>query len=377
MSSTLDEHRLYLSDTVRLDAFERALRELIRPGDVVLDLGAGTGVMSFLACRSGAARVYAVESSPLIADAERIAHLNGFADRIVFINERSTTATLPEPVDLVVSDLLGPLGCEVGLPECFEDAARRFLKPTGCLVPGEVELWGAPLEDSSLTGAIDFWNTVRGVDFSALQERAASSGYARKVRCTNLLSPGGKVTQFRLGIDAPELIRGDVTYRVTRNGTLNGIATWFRARLSPSTEITNDPCAQSPLTRKQMVFPCRHPANVAAGDSVRLTLTIRLLDVVIDWRIEVLSRDQRRVATSHGNTFDGMLLTADEIAAADPGRRPSLTPWGCARRSVVELCDGRTLREIEDAVFERHRNLFASRVSASAFVVNVLRDYAN
>ena len=55
MSLVLDEHREYLSDRNRLDVYARAIAELVKPGAVVVDLGAGTGIMGLLACRAGAA----------------------------------------------------------------------------------------------------------------------------------------------------------------------------------------------------------------------------------------------------------------------------------------------------------------------------------
>ena len=38
-----------LSDRVRMDAFEKAISSVVSPGDHVLDLGAGTGILGFLA----------------------------------------------------------------------------------------------------------------------------------------------------------------------------------------------------------------------------------------------------------------------------------------------------------------------------------------
>src|SRR3954454_9887879 len=104
MSLVVDEHREYLADSVRVATFAAALGALVRPGDIVLDLASGTGILGLLACRAGAARVYAIEIGSIVEVARQIARDNGFGDRIVSIHDMAERASLPERVDLIVTD---------------------------------------------------------------------------------------------------------------------------------------------------------------------------------------------------------------------------------------------------------------------------------
>src|SRR5262245_14115993 len=98
-----------LDDATRVPAYLEALKRSVRPGSVVLDLGAGFGYFALAACRLGASRVYAVEPAESVSLLPSLARLNGYADRIVTLRDLSTRVTLPEPVDLVVADIRGVL----------------------------------------------------------------------------------------------------------------------------------------------------------------------------------------------------------------------------------------------------------------------------
>ena len=131
--SHLAVHRLMLRDDVRTRAFRDALRAVVRPGDVVLDVGAGTGILCLFAAQAGAARVYAVERTSIARTARALVARNGFSDRIHILNDDIERVSLPERVDVIVSEWLGTLAVDDpfgGLGTCLES----------CRLPARVDL---------------------------------------------------------------------------------------------------------------------------------------------------------------------------------------------------------------------------------------------
>jgi len=86
-----------VKDERRTPAFREAIRSTVRPGDVVIDVGAGTGILSFFAASAGAAKVYAVEIDPVSAAALRrsVALNPAVGDRIHVVEGDAATVDLP------------------------------------------------------------------------------------------------------------------------------------------------------------------------------------------------------------------------------------------------------------------------------------------
>lgn len=376
MSREIDEHRLYLSDRQRLEAFKRALDATIRPGDVVLDLGAGTGILGLLACQAGAGRVYAVDEGPIIELARSIAAASPFADRVRHVRGLSTWVTLPEPVDVVVTDQVGHFGFEAGAFEYLPDAARRLLKPGGRTIPDIMSLWVAPVEHPEARAWVDFWKMpVMGLDVSAVSAGAESSGYPVFARTDDLLASGACAITAPLSTYDGAPLTGRATMEIRRSGHLHGLLGWFSARLADGVVMTNAPSAPDRINRRQVFLPV-DPTVVASGDTLTCQLRVLPRSSIVDWQVTVRDPSGHVRRETRRSTFAGLLVSAEDLRVTAGLARPRLTRPGQARREVLQLCDGRhTVADIEAAIQERFPDLAPSREDAEGFVAEVLAVY--
>ena len=91
----LGYHNSMLADRVRTESYLKAILQLVQRGDVVVDIGCGTGILTIFACLAGARHVYAIEQGPIIQVAKDLCQRNGYGDRVTFIQDWSTNVTLP------------------------------------------------------------------------------------------------------------------------------------------------------------------------------------------------------------------------------------------------------------------------------------------
>lgn len=377
MSRVVDEHRQYLADELRVSAFRRAISETVRPGDVILDLGAGTGILGLMACRAGAKRVYSVEAGGMIGLAREICRANGFADRVTFIKGLSTQVDLPEKLDVVLTDQIGHFGFEAGVIGYLSDARDRFLKSGGVLVPSRVDLCVAAVEYQEMFEQIEFWNNgPAGFDFRPARALAVNTGYPVRFRPEHILGGPAMLDSIDLATATTAALSLETSIAAERPGTLHGIGGWFSAQLSSTVTMTNSPLAADSISRRNVFFPIDRPVDIAKGDSIRIRMHIVPAELVVTWKVDVCGGGAAKGSFTH-STWKGMLMCEEDLRRTEPGFVPKLSPRGEARLSVVSLCDGRqSLAEIEQEVYRRHQKLFRSPQEAAAFVAEVVTRYS-
>ncbi|HHL40040.1 MAG TPA: hypothetical protein ENJ37_06010 [Deltaproteobacteria bacterium] len=294
-----DDYYDMMSDRVRMEAYRRAIRRAVRPGDVVCDLGAGLGILSFLALQAGASKVYAIEKMDSVNLARSVAALNGFADRIVFINENSKDVELPERVDVLVSETLGSFALEENTLDFTVDARRRFLKEGGRMVPESVRLFLVPVEDAEVYGKMTFWRDVCGVDFTPARRELTRRLMIVDIAEENFLAAPLLYDAIDLRTVDCVSVEKRLTFTFERRGEVHGLAGWFDTVLTD--DITIDTSPSSPPTHwRQAFFPIEEPVVVVRGDYMEVDFRVgpktdRSDDTLIsyDYFCSQLSREYR------------------------------------------------------------------------------------
>lgn len=378
MSQILREHYHYLNDETRSAAYRRAVSEIIKPGDVVVDLGAGTGIMGLLACEAGAKHVYSIDNGGIIEIARQVASDNGLQDRITFIKGMSTQVDLPEKVDVVIADQVGYFGFGAGILNFFSDAKKRFLKPDGKLIPSRIDLCLAPVQCQNVYDEIELWQqSPAGFNFDKAHEFAVNNYYKTTFVADNII--GVPVTGISLDLHRATAasFKFDTTLVIQRDGIMHGLGGWFSAQLSPSASMTNSPVAENPIQRSQLFFPLANPVAVVEGDTINVTMRALPATEIIRWQVEIFDgKTEICKGKFNQNSWKGMLLSREDLHKTLPITKPELSATGQARLTVLRLCDGKhTVSEIQTQTYLLHSNLFHTPEDAASFVSDIIQKH--
>ena len=310
----LQFHAFCLTQTgSRLTEYARAISATVREGDVVLDLGTGSGVLALLACRAGAKGVYAVESSDAIRLGELIASRTEFADRIEFIHSDSSKVVLNERVDVIIADIHDTFGLQPGGLTSFFDVRDRHLRPGGMVLPRSIELLIAPVDaEKFYAREIDAWaQAIHGIDVSSARPFAANQVHAGRFEPGELLTPLEPIGHIDLARSKSVRFGGTATTSVQRDGIVHGLCGCFVTALADDVVMKNVPGDSTTTNFAQAFFPIERPVPVAAGDSVSIAIDSHDGQAV-RWQVEI-SRSGHTLARFDHSTLNGLLMSPQSL----------------------------------------------------------------
>jgi hypothetical protein len=270
-------HIAMLNDRLRTDAYLTALREVVRPEDVVVEIGTGTGVLAIGAALSGAKHVYAVEAGRIADVAEANIRANGVEEQVTLVRGWSSGVTLPELGSILVSEMIGAEPFDEDLIKFTVDALQRLVKPDARLVPHRLRLFALPVElpDEkrgryfALPEHVEQWRAWYGIDLGALAHFTPEQPFLQhfSVGATDWRVLSDPILLADLDLRALSSLSLDVSARgvASAEGRIDGVSTYLEIGLG-SGVLDLHPLRLTTSHWRNSVWLLSQPRCVRAGD---------------------------------------------------------------------------------------------------------------
>jgi len=371
-----------IADRTRMDAHAEALRRIVTPASVVVDIGAGTGIMSLLACQAGARRVYAIEPSAAVQILVQAARDNGCGERLTVLQKLSTEVTLPERADVIVSDMRGVLPPHRTHFADIIDARARWLAPDGRMLPDTDTLRLAVVTAPEVfQRRQSVWQSAPyGLVLRSALEFVANTLERVGAEPEQLLSDPVTCARFHYPTLSDRAVRASGTCAIKRGGIAHGLLVWFDTVLVEGVGYSNAPGMPGEIYG-HMLFPWPDAVPLQVGDAIGFDLRADPVgaDYVWTWSSEVRRGDGGPgdvVASLRQSTFNGLPLSPDSLRKRAAGFAPTLTPAGALTMRVLEgMRAGKTVGDLANELRAAHPERFQSLDDAHGFVAELSERY--
>ncbi len=351
-----------IADRERFDAYSKAITTAVCPGDSVLEIGCGPGLFALLACQAGARKVYAVDSEEIVHFARELAALNGFAERIEFIESDSRKAQLPERANVIVSDIRASLPFFGHAIATIEDARQRFLAPRGRLIPRRDILKAALIEASDFYSKLSspWLHSAPALNLSPSLPLLLNGSYSGHFNNDQLISEPQTWTVLDYSASPKSCAAADLIFSVTRAGTAHGLCLWFEAELVDGIGFSSGPGLQKTIYG-QVFLPWLEAVPVKQEQKIFVNLQANLVgeEYIWRWGTKVCGDATNALRCFEQSTFQGANFTPQSLRRRTGDFVPSLSEEGRANRWLLQAMDGTaSLQEMAHAAAERFPAIF-------------------
>lgn len=300
------EQERMLADKPRMNFYHTAIMRHIQPGDRVIDLGTGTGILAAFAARRGAAKVYAIDHSEILEHARALAVANEVKD-VEFVATHSTAFKLDEPVDVIIHEQMGDVLFDESMVANVTDLRDRLLKPGGLILPSVFEFYCEPIKIRDHRHVPFIWELdVHGHDYSSLERhRPQEPMYYRGVSSDpTFVEHFLTEAEPALTIDLHTVNEADLPHEVrfTRTivnaGRLDGYAIFFRARIDDDLCLGSSPLDPGRAPHWGFRILRTERMDFAVGDQIEVSLNVGSWPEMDTWRWSQVKRTVRELRAS-------------------------------------------------------------------------------
>jgi len=243
-------------DKERTLKLKKTIKGTVRKGDVVVDIGTGSGILACFAIEAKAKFVYAIEMDPSNYRAASIViQNNGMEDVIELIHADALEVKLPKKVDVVMCELMSTALLDEPQIRLMNHAIK-FLKKNGKIIPRRAVTF------------IEYVTTK--YDFYGLKLRIPQYEWEWIPSLSRELSEKKVLFETDFSKMNEENIHCSGKLKITRNGIMNGI------RLSTKTYLTDNVVHESSMGFcPRVVIPTKDEMPVNAGQCIRFDLAFK------------------------------------------------------------------------------------------------------
>jgi type II protein arginine methyltransferase len=283
-------HWEMLHDEERAELYDRAIRRAVAsdPGALVLDIGAGSGLLAMMAARAGARQVVACEGQPSVAETtSRVVRVAGYDDAVSVVSKMSTRMTVPEDLprraDLLVTEIVdcGLLG--EGILGTIAHAREHLLTEDATIMPSRGRII-AQLVESEPLHRKNHVGKLYGFDLAPFNRLSTLEYFDSRLHRHEHRTLSEPLTVFDFDFYTADARpqRTELRIRPTAPGRLHAVAFWFEMELLPGVVIDNAPGHDSHWKQAIQCLPVPlhvqpdEPLVVAAshdGECVRFEVT--------------------------------------------------------------------------------------------------------
>ncbi|CAK7352684.1 unnamed protein product [Dovyalis caffra] len=300
-----------LKDVVRTKTYQNVIyqNKFLFKDKVVLDVGAGTGILSLFCAKAGAAHVYAVECSHMANMAKEIVESNGFSNVITVLKGKIEDIELPvAKVDIIISEWMGYFLLFENMLNTVLYTRDKWLVNDGIVLPDKASLYLTAIEDAEYKeDKIEFWNNVYGFDMTCIKKQAMGEPLVDTVDQNQIVTN----CQLLKTMDISKMASGDTSFTAPfkliaeRDDYIHALVAYFDVSFTKCHKLMG--FSTGPRSRathwKQTVLYLEDVLTICQGEALSGSMTVapnkknpRDIDIMIKYSLNgrrcVASRTQ-------------------------------------------------------------------------------------
>ena len=292
--ASLSVHELMLKDAPRTEAYKSFIEKNASAikDKIVIDVGAGTGILSLFAAKAGAKQVdllfsvstsqlciiqnkqlrcnvhedsdvlmygtcelfqvYAIEASELAVLCRDIVEVNGYSDVIQVFHSRVEDCELPiDSCDVIISEWMGFYLLHEAMLESVIFARNKWLSLDGIMIPSSATLYLCPVNlKQYVKENLSVWDNLYGFDFSPFKELVKHKHNCQPSVLTLtakdcIAEPEEVLSVVLKFVDAEDLqsVTRPLEFELSKHALCHGFAAWFSCGFEVDTKNAGDSTA--------------------------------------------------------------------------------------------------------------------------------------